>query len=202
MTLLSGGCWLQTSDLDSSSGESTGRNPMRLLTAQILGDLWSSSSRLTRSDGGAKRPCRRWLVLSRARTRSTRAGRHRRPRHLEWRSCSPSPPRHDAAGRSSDRYPKGWKDCCIQRQPSRARFSKSRFPSRAVYGPIDHAGLRLTCGGTYDAAGHSYLDNVVVFARRKAVPGPGWLTTRRGQLITTTKGLDVRPEPGSSTRSR
>jgi hypothetical protein len=30
------------------------------------------------------------------------------------------------------------------------RFSKSRFPSWAVYGPIDHAGLRLvTCGGIY-----------------------------------------------------
>ena len=55
-----------------------------------------------------------------------------------------------------------------------ARFSKSRFPSRAVYGPIDHAGLRLiTCGGTYDAARHSYLDNVVVFARLEAVRGPG-----------------------------
>jgi sortase (surface protein transpeptidase) len=47
-----------------------------------------------------------------------------------------------------------------------ARFSKSHFPSRAVYGTIDHAGLRLiTCGGTYDAAAHRYLDNVVVFAR-------------------------------------
>jgi sortase (surface protein transpeptidase) len=46
-----------------------------------------------------------------------------------------------------------------------ASFSKSRFPSRAVYGAIDHAGLRLiTCGGTYDAARHRYLDNVVVFA--------------------------------------
>jgi sortase (surface protein transpeptidase) len=55
-----------------------------------------------------------------------------------------------------------------------ARFSKSRFPSRAVYGPIDHAGLRLiTCGGTYDAARHRYLDNVVVFARLEAVRGPG-----------------------------
>jgi hypothetical protein len=54
-----------------------------------------------------------------------------------------------------------------------ARFSKSRFPTRAVYGQIDHAGLRLiTCGGTYDAAGHTYLDNVVVFARLKAVRGP------------------------------
>jgi sortase (surface protein transpeptidase) len=55
-----------------------------------------------------------------------------------------------------------------------AQFSKSRFPSRAVYGRIDHAGLRLiTCGGTYDAARHSYLDNVVVFARLEAVRGPG-----------------------------
>ena len=50
------------------------------------------------------------------------------------------------------------------------RFSKSRFPSQAVYGTIDHAGLRLiTCGGTYDAARHRYLDNVVVFARLEAV---------------------------------
>ena len=51
-----------------------------------------------------------------------------------------------------------------------AQFSKSRFPSRAVYGRIDHAGLRLiTCGGTYDAAKNKYLDNVVVFAKLKAV---------------------------------
>ena len=50
------------------------------------------------------------------------------------------------------------------------QFSKSRFPTRAVYGPIDHAGLRLiTCGGTYDAARSRYLDNVVVFARLQAV---------------------------------
>jgi Sortase domain len=51
-----------------------------------------------------------------------------------------------------------------------ARFSKSRFPTEAVYGAIDHAGLRLiTCGGTYDAARHRYLDNVVVFAKLDAV---------------------------------
>jgi sortase (surface protein transpeptidase) len=50
------------------------------------------------------------------------------------------------------------------------RYAKSRFPSRAVYGEIDHAGLRLiTCGGTYDAARRTYLDNVVVFARLEAV---------------------------------
>lgn len=53
-----------------------------------------------------------------------------------------------------------------------ARFSKSQFPSEEVYGPIDHAGLRLiTCGGTYDAAKRRYLDNVVVFARLEAVHG-------------------------------
>ena len=51
-----------------------------------------------------------------------------------------------------------------------SQFSKSQFPSRAVYGAIDHAGLRLiTCGGTYDAARHRYLDNVVVFARLTGV---------------------------------
>jgi sortase (surface protein transpeptidase) len=55
-----------------------------------------------------------------------------------------------------------------------ARFSKSRFPGRVVYGAIDHAGLRLiTCGGTYDAARNRYLDNVIVFARLEAVRGPG-----------------------------
>jgi sortase (surface protein transpeptidase) len=54
-----------------------------------------------------------------------------------------------------------------------AKYSKSRFPSQAVYGAIDHAGLRLiTCGGTYDAARHTYLDNVIVFAKLKAVHGP------------------------------
>jgi hypothetical protein len=52
------------------------------------------------------------------------------------------------------------------------RFSKSRFPTRAVYGPIDHAGLRLiTCDGTYDAATRAYPDNTVVFARLTAVRG-------------------------------
>jgi sortase (surface protein transpeptidase) len=51
-----------------------------------------------------------------------------------------------------------------------ARFAKSRFPSETVYGAIDHAGLRLiTCGGTYDAAQNSYLDNVIVFARLDSV---------------------------------
>jgi sortase (surface protein transpeptidase) len=47
-----------------------------------------------------------------------------------------------------------------------SRHAKTDFPTEAVYGPIDHAGLRLiTCGGAYDSAGRTYLDNVVVFAR-------------------------------------
>jgi len=50
------------------------------------------------------------------------------------------------------------------------RFPKSKFPSRSVYGAVDHAGLRLiTCGGSYDAAHHRYLDNVVVFAKLETV---------------------------------
>jgi hypothetical protein len=52
------------------------------------------------------------------------------------------------------------------------RFPKSQFPSREVYGAIDHAGLRLiTCAGTYDTARRTYSDNVVVFARLVAVRG-------------------------------
>jgi len=47
-----------------------------------------------------------------------------------------------------------------------ARFPKDEFPTRAVYGAVNHAGLRLiTCGGLYDESAHRYLDNVVVFAR-------------------------------------
>jgi sortase (surface protein transpeptidase) len=55
-----------------------------------------------------------------------------------------------------------------------AQFEKSRFPTREVFGPIDHAGLRLiTCGGTYDAARHRYLANVVVFAGLVGTGRPG-----------------------------
>ena len=50
------------------------------------------------------------------------------------------------------------------------RFPKSGFPTRTVYGPTDHAALRLiTCGGRYDPGGAGYDDNVVVFATLVAV---------------------------------
>jgi hypothetical protein len=45
------------------------------------------------------------------------------------------------------------------------QYPKDEFPTAAVYGDLDHAGLRLiTCGGDFDAAARSYLDNTVVFA--------------------------------------
>ncbi|MGH3204849.1 MAG: class F sortase [Streptosporangiaceae bacterium] len=48
-------------------------------------------------------------------------------------------------------------------------YTKSRFPTAMVYGPVPDAELRLiTCGGTFDYARHSYLSNVVVYARLSA----------------------------------
>jgi hypothetical protein len=45
------------------------------------------------------------------------------------------------------------------------RYAKDRFPTDAVYGAIDHAGLRLiTCGGEFDSDRGSYQDNIVVYA--------------------------------------
>ena len=44
-------------------------------------------------------------------------------------------------------------------------YAKSDFPTDAVYGDIDHAGLRLiTCGGPFDEDTGDYADNVVVYA--------------------------------------
>ena len=46
-----------------------------------------------------------------------------------------------------------------------AEYSKAHFPTQAVYGNLDHAGLRLiTCGGSFDASIHSYESNIVVYA--------------------------------------
>lgn len=45
------------------------------------------------------------------------------------------------------------------------RFDKDDFPTDAVYGDLDHAGLRLiTCDGSFDHQARSYRDNLVVFA--------------------------------------
>lgn len=48
---------------------------------------------------------------------------------------------------------------------STEQFPKDQFPTSAVYGNIDHAGLRLiTCGGSFDRVARSYEDNIIVFA--------------------------------------
>jgi sortase (surface protein transpeptidase) len=43
---------------------------------------------------------------------------------------------------------------------------KAEFPTREVYGNLDHAGLRLiTCGGQFDPDASSYTSNIIAFAR-------------------------------------
>ena len=45
------------------------------------------------------------------------------------------------------------------------RYPKDKFPTEAVYFPTLNRELRLiTCGGEFDYARHSYLDNIVVYA--------------------------------------
>ena len=51
------------------------------------------------------------------------------------------------------------------RVTSVGRYPKNAFPSAQVYGPTPDAQLRLiTCGGEFDRAHSSYLDNTVVYA--------------------------------------
>lgn len=52
------------------------------------------------------------------------------------------------------------------------RYPKSAFPTAEVYGPTADRQLRLiTCGGTFDRSRHSYVDDVVVFARATGLSG-------------------------------
>jgi hypothetical protein len=45
------------------------------------------------------------------------------------------------------------------------QFPKNQFPTRLVYGNVDHAALRLiTCGGSFNSQSGHYDDNIVVFA--------------------------------------
>ncbi len=53
-------------------------------------------------------------------------------------------------------------------------YPKTQFPTGAVYGDLDHAGLRLiTCGGPLDRQAHSYDDNIVAFADLVATRSAG-----------------------------
>ncbi|MEV6903073.1 class F sortase [Amycolatopsis sp. NPDC051372] len=44
------------------------------------------------------------------------------------------------------------------------QIAKKEFPTEAVYGNTTDPQIRLiTCGGAFDAAAHSYLDNIIVY---------------------------------------
>ncbi|MGW4484390.1 class F sortase [Amycolatopsis sp. NPDC004368] len=44
------------------------------------------------------------------------------------------------------------------------QIAKKEFPTEAVYGNTSDPQIRLiTCGGAFDAAAHSYLDNIIVY---------------------------------------
>ena len=48
---------------------------------------------------------------------------------------------------------------------AKTEVPKDAFPTEAVYGKTATPELRLiTCGGSFDAAAHSYVDNIVVYA--------------------------------------
>ncbi len=45
------------------------------------------------------------------------------------------------------------------------QYPKDAFPTDAVYGDLDHPGLRLiTCGGSFDRDTRNYDDNIIAFA--------------------------------------
>jgi hypothetical protein len=47
-----------------------------------------------------------------------------------------------------------------------AEYDKDAFPTMTVYGATRNPELRLiTCGGVFDPATRSYLDNIVAYAR-------------------------------------
>lgn len=52
---------------------------------------------------------------------------------------------------------------------SLAKYLKTKFPTKLVYGQTSYPALRLiTCGGPFDRVEGSYLDNIVVFAHMTA----------------------------------
>jgi sortase (surface protein transpeptidase) len=47
-----------------------------------------------------------------------------------------------------------------------AEYDKSDFPTKKVYGNTHRAELRLiSCGGKFNSAKHSYVDDIVVYAK-------------------------------------
>jgi hypothetical protein len=60
-----------------------------------------------------------------------------------------------------------------------AEYPKNNFPTQLVYGATDTAQLRLiTCGGVFNRASGTYVDNIVVFAHlTNVLPDPSNVTT-------------------------
>ena len=53
-------------------------------------------------------------------------------------------------------------------------YLKSKFPSKAIFGPANYAALHLiTCGGAFDYETHHYLSSTVVFASLTSYQRPG-----------------------------
>lgn len=52
------------------------------------------------------------------------------------------------------------------------QVSKTKFPTKRVYGNTATASLRLiTCGGVFNAKAHSYTDNIIVYATLTSTQG-------------------------------
>ena len=86
------------------------------------------------------------------------------------------------------------------------RYAKDRFPSDAVYGPINHAGLRLiTCGGDFDNTASSRhrgsRGRASGNAGREPRPDRPGTTARRRPEAVRRERFQGRPAPPSLTTS-
>ncbi len=68
------------------------------------------------------------------------------------------------------------------------RVSQDTFPTKDVYGDIDHAGLRLiTCSGTFNRGVHRYTHNLIVYAKLVDEAGT------EGEVVEEQYGTVVEP---------
>ena len=76
------------------------------------------------------------------------------------------------------------------------QFSKTEFPTDAVYGPTKTSTLRLvTCGGEFDNETRHYADNTVVYANLVAPPGPELRADRPITVDSESPPVYVAPDP-------
>jgi hypothetical protein len=86
-------------------------------------------------------------------------------------------------------------------------YSKSRFPSKAIYGAANFAALRLiTCGGSFDYATGHYLSSTVVFASlassRRLSRLPRWLAAGYSRVSCSTAAMMAWLPPGVTANRR